>query len=65
MTPEQKSINRLRFRVAAFFYLAALGVMAFILAWLGKDVSGFALVSGTLATPMSALLVADYATNPK
>lgn len=65
MTLEQKAINRLRFRVAAFVYFAVMLIMAFILTYLGKDVTGFGIVAGAVATPMMGLLVADYATTAK
>lgn len=65
MTLEQKAINRYRFRVAAFVYFAVMLVMAFILAALEKDLTGFGIVAGAVATPMTGLLVADYATSPR
>lgn len=65
MTPEQKAIIRLRFRIASFAYLAAIGLMAFVLAWSGKDVAAFGVVAGTIAAPLTVLLGADYATTPK
>ncbi len=65
MTADQKAINRYRFRVAAFVFLTACLVMAFVLAWVGKDVTAFGIVTGTLSAPMAALLIADYATTPK
>ena len=65
MTPEQKSRNRLRFRLAAFVFLTACLLMAFALAWADKDVTAFGVVTGTLAAPMAALLVADYVTTTK
>lgn len=65
MTPEQKSINRRRFRIAAFVFLSVALLMAFALALAGKDVAAFGVVTGTLAAPMTGLLIADYATTPK
>lgn len=65
MTIEQKAINRFRFRVAAFAYFAVMLLMAFILTALDKDLTGFGIVAGAVATPMTGLLVADYATTPK
>ena len=65
MTAEQKSINRFRFRVAAFVFFAAALLMAFGLAYLQKDVTGFGVVVGTVSVPIGALLVADLATTPK
>lgn len=65
MTPDQKSRNRYRFRLAAFVFLSVCLLMAFFLAMLEKDVTAFGVVTGTLAAPMAALLIADYATNPK
>ena len=65
MSPHDKSINRTRFRVAAFVFLITCLFMAFALALIDKDVTAFGVVTGTLAVPMSGLLIADYATTPK
>lgn len=65
MTVEKKSLNRFRFRVAAFVYFSLALLMAFALAYLGKDVSGFGVVVGTLSVPIGALLVTDLVTTPK
>lgn len=65
MTPEQKSINRRRFRFAAFLFLSVALLMAFFLALVEKDVTAFGIVTGTLSAPVGALLVTDYATTPK
>ncbi|MDY0136353.1 MAG: hypothetical protein RBS36_04200 [Thiomicrospira sp.] len=65
MTPEEKSIIRMRFRVAAFAFLTSGLLMAFVLAWFDKDVTAFGVVMGGLVLPMTGLLVADYATTPK
>jgi hypothetical protein len=62
MTKSEKDINRFRFRVSAFVVLSVSLIMGFTLAMNGINVSGFALLVGTIAAPMAALLVADYAT---
>ena len=65
MTPDEKSVVRLRFRISAFVFLTSGLVMAFVLAWFDKDVAAFGVVMGGLSLPMTGLLVADYATTPK
>lgn len=65
MSADEKSSIRTRFRIAAFVFLAASLAMAFLLALLEKDVTAFGVVTGTLAAPITGLLVADYATTPK
>lgn len=65
MTSQQKAQLRLKFRIAAMVILTIQLIMAFILAYQEKDLTGFGLVTGTIDTPLAALLVADYATTPK
>lgn len=55
---------RLRFRIFAAVMLTIQLLMAFVLAYQNKDLTGFGLVTGTIDTPLAALLVADYATKP-
>jgi hypothetical protein len=65
MTIAEKEELRLKFRIAAFLMIAVELMMGFVLAYLSKDISGFSTLVLGLNTPITGLLVADYATTPK
>lgn len=56
---------RFSFRVASFVVLLIMLIMGFILAWFGRDVTGFGVVAISVCTPMAGLLVVDYISEPK